>query len=160
MIRGILPVLAGVAGLAAVLVSEPAPAAGPAPNGAAIYQRCAACHTATGRGVPGAYPPLGADYRALAAKPAGRRYLVLAVTRGLNGPITVEGKPYRGMMPAQSGLDDASVAAVLNHVGTGIARTGPAFAPFTAAEVAKARASGAALSAADVARLHTAVGGK
>jgi hypothetical protein len=81
------------------------------------------------------------------------------VTRGLNGAITVEGKPYRSVMPAQSGLDDAAVAAVLNHVGTGIAKSGPVFHAFTPAEVAAARASGTALTGADVAKLHASVGG-
>ncbi|HNN56211.1 MAG TPA: cytochrome c [Novosphingobium sp.] len=146
---------------ALVLAALPgaAPAAQPGPNGATIFTRCAACHTATGRGVPGAYPPLGSDFRALAAKPDGRRYLVLAVTRGVSGPLVVEGKPFRNVMPAQSGLDDASVAAVLNHVGTVIAKSGPPFKAFTAKEVATARASGQAITAADVARLHATVGG-
>lgn len=141
-------------GLSLAAAQSPALAAGPAPNGAQIYTRCAACHTATGRGVPGAFPPLGADFRAQAASPAGRRYLSLAVIKGLMGPLTVEGRTYRGMMPAQGGLDDAAVAAVLNHVGTVIARIGPPFRAFTAAEVAAARASGARLTAADVAKLH------
>ncbi|WP_176598575.1 c-type cytochrome [Sphingobium aromaticivastans] len=131
-----------------------------AQDGASIYNRCAACHTRTGAGVPGAYPPLGSDFRALAAKPDGRRYLALAVIKGLNGPISVEGKPYRGMMPAQGGLDDASVAAVLNHVGGAIAKAGPAFKAFTDKEVAGYRAGAKALTAADVARLHEGAGGK
>lgn len=131
-----------------------------APDGATIYNRCAACHTRTGAGVPGAYPPLGADFRALAAKPGGRRYLALAVIKGLNGPISVEGKPYRGMMPAQGGLDDIGVAAVLNHVGGTIARAGPAFKPFTDQEVAGYRAGAKPLGAADVAKLHEGAGGK
>lgn len=152
-----LPIIFPAALLAATLAA--ASAAAPAPSGATLYARCAACHTATGKGIPGAYPPLGIDFRKLAAKPAGRRYLVLAVTRGLNGPITVEGKPYRSVMPAQAGMDDAAVAAVLNHVGTAIAKTGPAFRVFTVAEVATARASGAKLSGADVAKLHSTVGG-
>lgn len=135
-------------------------AAQAAPDGATIYNRCAACHTRTGAGVPGAYPPLNADFRGLAAKPAGRRYLALAVIKGLNGPITVEGKAYRGMMPAQGGLNDADVAAVLNHVGTTIARTGPASKPFTEQEVAGYRAGGKTMSAADVAKLHQESGGK
>lgn len=146
--------------LALGAVAAPAPAAQPGPDGAAIYTRCAACHTASGRGVPGAYPPLGPDFRALAAKPEGRRYLVLAVTRGVAGPLTVEGKSYRNIMPAQSGLDDAAVAAVLNHVGTVIAKPGPPFKAFTAKEVTTARTGGAGLSGADVARLHATVGGK
>lgn len=131
-----------------------------AQDGATIYNRCAACHTRIGAGVPGAYPPLGADFRMLAAKAGGRRYLALAVIKGLNGPISVEGKAYRGMMPAQGGLDDAAVAAVLNHVGGSIARTGPAFKPFTDQEVARYRGDAKALSAADVAKLHEGAGGK
>lgn len=137
--------------LVALVAAAPAQSA---PDGAKIYQRCAACHLATGKGVPGAFPPLQSDVRALAGKPEGRRYLVLAVTRGLAGPLTVEGKTYRGMMPAQSGLDDESVAAVLTHVTGTIAGGGNAVKPFTAAEVKAARESGAALDAAAVARLQ------
>lgn len=159
MSRGLLFLPAAGVVLASLAVTMPAPAAQPAPGGAAIFARCAACHTATGKGVPGAFPPLGVDFRKLAAKTAGRRYLVLAVTRGVSGPLTVEGKPYRSVMPAQSGLDDAAVAAVLNHVGTVIAKQGPPFKPFTASEAATARASGASLSGADVAKLHSAAGG-
>lgn len=147
---GLIPVMAMAA------LALPATAA---TDGAAVFQRCAACHTKTGAGVPGAYPPLGADFRALAVKPAGRRYLALAVLRGLSGLITVEGKPYRGVMPAQV-LDDATVAAVLNHIGTQVAKTGPKFALFTDKEVAAHRQSGASLSAADVAKLHAGAGGK
>lgn len=146
----------GLAGLGAGQLA----AAPGAPDGAQVYMRCAACHTASGKGVPGAYPPLCADFRAMAAKPAGRRYLALVVTRGLAGPLTIEGKNYNGVMPAQSGLDDAAVAAVLSHVGSKIAGGGAAFPAFTAAEVAKARASGASLSGAEVAKLHAALGGK
>lgn len=147
------------AALALLVTALPAPAAQAGANGAAVFARCAACHTATGQGVPGTYPPLGTDFRKLAAKPAGRRYLALVVTRGVSGPLTVEGKPYRNVMPAQSGLGDAEVAAVLNHVGTAIAKQGPKFVPFTPQEVGAARAGGAALSGADVARLHSSVGG-
>lgn len=129
-----------------------------APSGDAIYKRCAACHTATGAGVPGAFPPLRQDTRALAGSNNGRRYLVLAVIRGLSGPITVEGKSYRGVMPAQS-LDDASVAAVLNYVLKELS-PGPAPRAFTANEVAAIRKGGASLSPADVAKLHGSSGGK
>jgi len=125
-------------------------------DGARIYARCAACHTATGVGVPGTYPPLGADFRAQASSEAGRRYLALVVIKGLMGPITVDGHAYSSFMPAQS-LDDESVAAVLNHVGTQIAKSGPRFRPFTSAEVATARAVGEGLNGAAVARLHQGV---
>lgn len=123
-----------------------------AADGPTLYKRCAACHLPTGAGVPGAYPPLKADVRALAGKVEGRRYLILAVTRGLAGPITVEGKAYRGVMPAQV-LKDDEVAAVLNHVVTTIAGGKGAF---SADEVAAVRAEGGKLSASAVAALHDA----
>ncbi len=120
-----------------------------ADDGATIYKRCAACHLANGAGVPGAFPPLKSDVRALAGTAAGRRYLALVVIRGVSGPITVEGKAYRGMMPAQAGLNDAQVAAVLNHV----VRGGTA-KPFTPREIAGYRAGSAALNSAAVGRLQ------
>jgi mono/diheme cytochrome c family protein len=147
------------AGAAALLGSLTLPVHA-APDGAAIYAKCAACHTRTGAGVPAVFPPLGEDFRAMAASEAGRRYLALVVTRGVTGPIKVGGKPYAGVMPAQATLDDAAVAAVLNHVGSEIAKTGPEFKPFVEAEIAGLRAGGAALSAQDVGKLHAIAGGQ
>ncbi|MBP7136779.1 MAG: cytochrome c [Sphingomonadaceae bacterium] len=131
-----------------------------APDGPTVYKRCAACHLPTGVGVPGAFPPLGADFATLTKTPAGRRYIILGVIKGISGPITVAGKPYRGVMPAQVGLDDEAVANVLNHVAVNIAKAGKGFSPITAAEVAKTRASGTGLTAASVAQLHASAGGK
>lgn len=141
----------------AVLVSSPALAAA---DGPAIYKRCAACHLPTGAGVPGTFPPLGADFATLVKMPAGRRYAILGVIKGISGPVTVGGKPYRGVMPAQSGLDDEAIAAVLNHVALTIAKVGKGFVSFTPAEVAKVRATGASLNSAAVGQLHGAAGGK
>jgi mono/diheme cytochrome c family protein len=140
--------------IALMAAALPASMASAAADGAKVYQRCAACHLPTGKGVPGAFPPLQADVRALAGIPEGRRYLALAVTKGLSGPLTVEGKTYRGMMPPQSGLDDEAVAAVLSHVTGNIASDDQAVKPFTTAEVKAARDSGAGLDAAAVARLQ------
>lgn len=129
----------------AALMAVPASAQ----DGATIYKRCAACHLADGAGVPGAFPPLKADVRALAATAAGRRYLALVVIRGVSGPITVAGKLYRGTMPAQAGLNDAQVALVLNHVVRGSSAKA-----FTAKEIAGYRAGGASLTPVAVARLQ------
>lgn len=149
--------LAGTLALGAMVL--PAHGQDAQASGPAIFTRCAACHTPSGAGVPGTFPPLGTDVRMLAANPAGRRYLALVVAKGLMGAITVEGKAYRNVMPAQ-GLDDAGIAAVLNHVGTAIARQGPSFTPFTASEVATLRASGADLGPGQIAALHAAAGGQ
>lgn len=120
-----------------------------ADDGATVYKRCAACHLADGAGVPGAFPSLKVDAKALAATPAGRPYLALVVIRGVSGPLTVAGKAYRGTMPAQAGLNDAQVAAVLNHVVKGSSARA-----FTPREVAGYRAGGSALNGAAVARLR------
>lgn len=131
-----------------------------APDGAALYKRCAACHLPTGAGIPGAFPALTKEPRQLAMKPEGRRYLALVVIKGVAGPLVVDGKTYRGVMPAQSGLDDEAVAAVLNHVTGTLGTEGKAPKPFTAEEIATARKSGAALTSADVGKLHAQKSGK
>lgn len=138
-----LAIMLALAGLGA---ATPASAAD---DGATVFKRCAACHLGDGAGVPGAFPPLKANAQSLAATAPGRRYLALAVIRGLSGPITVGGKVFRSTMPAQAGLNDAQVAAVLNHV----LRGGSARA-FTPQEVAGYRAGGASLNSAAVARLR------
>lgn len=131
-----------------------APAAGQALDGAALYKRCAACHLPSGAGVPGAFPPLQSNFLLLAGKTEGRRYLALALIKGIAGPLTVDGKVYRGAMPAQSMLDDASIAAVLNHLGSTIAKGGSGFRAFAPAEVADFRQSGEGLTAAKVGALR------
>lgn len=145
--------------LLAISLIVPAPALA-APDGPTIYKKCAACHLPTGAGVPGAFPPFGADFAALSKSPAGRRYLILGVIKGISGAITVAGKPYRGVMPAQSGMDDEAVANVLNHIAVTFAKAGKGFSHITPAEVARARASGAGLTSSSVALLHASAGGK
>ncbi len=137
-----------------------APAAAQAPDGAALYKRCAACHLPSGAGVTGAFPPLQTDFLSLAGKADGRRYLALALIKGIAGPLTVDGKTYRGVMPAQSMLDDAGIATVLNHVGNTIAKGGNGFRAFTPAEVAAARQSGEGLTSANIGALHGKLSGQ
>jgi hypothetical protein len=110
--------------------------------------------------VPGAFPPLQTDFLQQAGKAEGRRYLALALIKGIAGPLTVDGKTYRGVMPAQSMLDDAGIATVLNHVGSTIAKGGNGFRAFTSAEVAAARQSGEGLTSANVGALHARPGGQ
>jgi mono/diheme cytochrome c family protein len=142
---------AGLALFLALALAEPSRAEDP-------FARCAVCHLPDGAGVPGAFPSFRGDVGALAHSPAGRRYLALVVIKGLTGSLTVDGKSYFGAMPAQSGLDDHGVATVLNHVVHDLAKSDAK--AFTAAEVARIRASGADLTGADVARLHAPAGGR
>jgi mono/diheme cytochrome c family protein len=141
----------------ALLIGLPGQAAPTPSEGEAVYKRCAACHLPSGAGVPGAYPPLRGDIRALAAKPEGRRYLALVVTKGVSGPIAVEGKTFRGVMPAQAGLTDAQVASVLNHVIASFSK-GATVKPFSAAEITQAKASGAGMTSAAVGKLNAPAG--
>lgn len=124
------------------------PAASAQSSANPVQPPCAACHLPTGAGVPGAYPPIRASVPALAQSAGGRKYLVLAITHGLAGPITVEGRRYSGAMPAQP-LNDDQIAAALNRLLGGKK-------PFTAAEVAAIRRSGAKLTPAQIAVLRPA----
>lgn len=69
--------------------------------GAKAYKRCSACHLATGKGVPGAFPPVKDRLVPFANYKEGRDYLIMVVEAGLMGPIKVNGMTYRSVMPAQ-----------------------------------------------------------
>lgn len=130
-----------------------APAAAPAPDstaaaapavatadGAAIYQRCMACHQANGEGMPGAFPPLaGSEWvNGPAARP------IAIVIHGLQGEITVKGAKYNSqMMPYGTNvpMSDDEIAAVLTYVRSNFGNSAPAVTP---AEVAKVRTATAA----------------
>ena len=105
-------------------------------DGASVYSsRCAACHQATGLGLPGAFPPLaGSEYVQGEAE-----HLVRIVLRGLSGPLTVKGQSYNGAMPAWADqLSDAEIAAVLTYVRSS---WGNAAAAVTADAVAAQRSA-------------------
>lgn len=119
-----------------------------------VYSRCSACHLANGAGVPGAFPSLRADVRNLARSEAGRKYLILVVLKGVSGPIEVDGKSYKGIMPAQTGLDDAAVAVVLNFAANELNKSGAAPRAFNANEIAGIRKAFGNLTPAQVAKLR------
>jgi mono/diheme cytochrome c family protein len=95
-------------------LSGPAPAAaGAAVDGKALFAaQCAACHQATGQGLPGVFPPLaGSEW--VQGEP---RVLANILLHGVTGPITVAGKNYEGAMPSFRQLGDAELAAVASYV--------------------------------------------
>ena len=97
------PVLAAAVLAGALLGAASSVAAAQAPAaGAALFQQnCAACHQASGSGVPGAFPRLVGDPIVLG--PADR--LSALILRG------------RGGMPSfRDDLNDAQIAAVLTYV--------------------------------------------
>ena len=72
---------------------------------------CFACHMADGKGLPNVFPPLaGSDFLK-----ADKDRAVRVVTKGLSGPITVNGKPFNNLMPPQQ-FSDEQIADVLTYV--------------------------------------------
>ncbi len=87
-----------------------------AADGAQIFgAQCAACHQASGSGVPGVFPPLaGSEW--VNGKDSLAANILL---HGISGKLTVKGEAYNGAMPAFGDkLSDAQIAAVLTHVRT------------------------------------------
>lgn len=81
-------------------------------QGQKIYEsNCAACHGKKGEGRGTMFPPLyQSDY--IMKKP---QVLLQSMTKGINGPIKVNGKSYNGFMPATA-INDADVAAVATYI--------------------------------------------
>lgn len=94
-------------------IAEVAPK-GPGPDGAALYARhCAACHQATGQGIPGVFPPLDQSEYVV----GDPNHLVAIVNYGLLGPITVNGAAYNSAMAALgTQMNDEELAAVASYV--------------------------------------------
>ena len=93
---------------------KPAGGAASAADGATIFAaRCAACHQATGAGLPGVFPPLAGSNWV-----NGRDATVVQIVlHGIQGSLTVNGVKYNGAMPTFGAqLSDAEIAAVLTHV--------------------------------------------
>jgi mono/diheme cytochrome c family protein len=93
-------------------------------GGAAVFaSRCAVCHGPQAAGVPGTFPSLHEQVVDFAKTEAGRDYLIMVVSNGLMGQLEVAGIKYNNVMPAQSGLTEAEVAAVLNYLASGLGKT-------------------------------------
>ncbi|MEO9148234.1 MAG: cytochrome c [Burkholderiaceae bacterium] len=90
-----------------------APAAGGKADGKQIFTaNCVACHQATGKGLPGVFPPLDGSEWA----DGDPRVVVNILLHGITGEIEVEGTTYKGAMPAFGHLTDAELAAVATYV--------------------------------------------
>jgi len=95
-------------------LSGPAPAApGAAVDGKALFAaNCAACHQATGKGLPGVFPPLDGSEWAKGEP----RVLANILLHGIDGEIEVAGATYKGSMPSFQHLGDADLAGVISYV--------------------------------------------
>jgi cytochrome c oxidase cbb3-type subunit 2 len=96
-----------------------APAASGAPGtaanagGAKLYaEQCAACHQPEGQGLAGVFPPLAGNSTVNAADATAH---VASILRGVQGR-TIDGVAYAAAMPPFAELlDDAAIAALVNH---------------------------------------------
>lgn len=99
-------------------------------DGAALFvANCSACHQVTGDGVPGAFPPLNGSAYVVSDN---TERLVSIMLHGLQGPITVKGTTYAGMMtPFAAVLNDKEVAAVATYIRSSWTNSASAVAPET-----------------------------
>jgi len=123
-----------------VAAASTAPAAaGPyhfdAARGASLYgANCAACHQASGGGLPGAFPPLKGNAAVLAADPGAQLGTILHGAQG----VPIGGVTYPSAMPPfGASLGDAEIADIANHERTSWGNQGR---QVTAEQVKSARA--------------------
>ncbi len=139
----VLAALSILTGAVPCLADAPggATAAGGTVSGGDVFaNRCAVCHGPQAAGIPGSFPSLHEQVVAFAKAAPGRDYLIMVVTTGLMGALKVGGVGYNGVMPAQSGLSEAEVAAVLNYLAGDMGKNDLGPAALSAAEVSEARA--------------------
>jgi len=99
-------------------------------NGGQVYQtNCASCHQATGKGIPGTFPPLAGN-PVVTGDPSK---LIHIVKYGLTGAVQVSGHTFNGMMPPWgSQLSDGAIASVVTYIRSS---WGNAAGPVSAAQV-------------------------
>jgi len=117
--------------------AEEAPISWDEELGSATYTaHCAACHQATGQGIPNAFPPLADDPVVTADDPTEH---VTTVLHGKQGS-TINGVTYGAAMPPFAAqLSDEEIAAVVNHERTSWGNSAPLVTP---ADVAALRGGG------------------
>ncbi len=105
--------------------------------GNALYTtHCAACHQATGTGLPGVFPSLKGNQVANDADPTRHIDVVL---HGLQG-AAIDGVTYASPMPSFAAtLSDAEITGIINHERSSWGNQGK---PITAQQVAARRAAG------------------
>ncbi len=84
-----------------------------ATDGKAVYARqCSACHQAEGTGLIKTFPPLAGNPDLY----IDQLFPVYVVLNGLEGPATIKGEQYNGVMPPFDHLSYTELAAVLAYI--------------------------------------------
>ncbi len=82
-------------------------------GGKSVYATCQACHQTNGNGMPGQFPPLGDSEWVV----NGTERLGAILFPGIQGPMSVKGSTYNGLMPAQGAmLSDKQIAQVMTYI--------------------------------------------
>jgi len=104
--------------------AAPQAAAPVAADGTQIFaSRCASCHQKTGAGLSGVFPPLAGSEWVNSDPSTVAKILLL----GIDGPVTVKGAKFHGVMPAFGHqLSDAEIAAVASYVRASFGNKSPA----------------------------------
>ena len=126
-------------------------------DGKSVFaSNCAGCHQATGKGVPGAFPPLAGTLTEYTISAPGRVVLAHILLDGLKGPIKAGAKAYNGVMPAWgTQLKDQQIADVVDYIATAWNNNKAlpkSFKPFDPAEIARERTPALSASAVDAER--------
>ena len=112
---------------------------------------CAACHQATGLGVPGAFPPLAKSIWVTGSEDR----LIKAILAGFAGEIEVNGVKYNGNMPnIGAGLKDGQVAHIATYVRQAWGNSAEPVMDTKVAEVRKAIGNRAQYNPADLLKEH------
>ena len=103
-----------------------------------FVKNCQACHQPTGRGVPGAFPPIvGSEWVVGSPEVVGR-----IVLDGLEGPIHVAGVGYDGAMPGwRDILSDQQIANVITYTRQWAPNTAGPVSPRLIAEIREVTAA-------------------
>jgi glucose/arabinose dehydrogenase len=83
---------------------------------------CVACHQGDGKGDGSRFPPLAGSEWVTGDK----KRLIEVMLNGLEGPITVKGAEYNGVMPAHNFLTNEEIATVLTYVRKSFGNKGTA----------------------------------
>ncbi len=103
------------------------------PEGRKVFAtRCATCHQANGKGIPGVYPSLAGSEWAQGDQTRPIRI----VLSGFQGKISRSGKDYNGVMtPWKDILSDEEIAQVLTHVRSSWGNKAEAVDPKAVADI-------------------------
>ncbi|WP_257656355.1 PQQ-dependent sugar dehydrogenase [Parapedobacter lycopersici] len=119
-------------------IKDPDPVAdhldrGQANVGATLYNSyCASCHQRNGQGDSNRFPPLnGSEW-----VNGDKRKLIELTLQGLEGPITVKGQSFNGVMPPHGFLADDELAKILTYIRLNFDNNSSAI---SAADVARSR---------------------